>query len=148
MNAELDRQMTHLAVYRTTHPEAIDAGHGTVAASSPPTNELTIGRIQEAMACMNADCLRTMRLSTWGWAAFVDAARRCPTDWNAMARIQLGFLQARVEAEQGDTLRDASHGQYLCETCWDAMTDTVIEAGQSNTGLAEAKCAACVVEER
>lgn len=39
--------------------------------------------------------------------------------------------------------RDASRGTYLCETCWDAMTDQVVPGSLTATGLDEARCAGC-----
>jgi hypothetical protein len=35
------------------------------------------------------------------------------------------------------------HGHYLCEGCMDAMTDVVVPAAQSPTGIEMALCAAC-----
>ena len=68
-------------------------------------------------------------------------------------RLARGVFDAR-EVDMGaspadnaaDALRDASHGQYLCETCWDAMTDLVVDAHRSGTGLAMARCEVCQAE--
>jgi hypothetical protein len=42
-----------------------------------------------------------------------------------------------------DSLRDASRGACLCETCFDAMTDLVLPGDWTATGLEEACCAGC-----
>lgn len=42
-----------------------------------------------------------------------------------------------------DLSRSASRGSLLCEQCWDAMTDLVIPASETATGLEEACCEAC-----
>jgi hypothetical protein len=34
-------------------------------------------------------------------------------------------------------------GQYLCEVCFDTMTDTVLPASESPTGMEMAQCLAC-----
>ena len=51
------------------------------------------------------------------------------------------FLDA--DDSQGQTLRDLCRGQYLCEVCEEAMTDTVLPAAQSPSGLELAICARC-----
>ena len=42
-----------------------------------------------------------------------------------------------------DTQRDRLTGAYLCEVCYDAMTDQELAAADSPTGLAMAVCEAC-----
>ena len=60
-----------------------------------------------------------------------------PEEGLTLAKLQ----QARQALP--DALRDAARGALLCETCFDAMTDQVLPAAQTATGLDEACCAAC-----
>lgn len=46
-------------------------------------------------------------------------------------------LGARPAPDEG------ARGQYLCELCFDVMTDQVLPAEQSETGMEMACCAAC-----
>lgn len=41
------------------------------------------------------------------------------------------------------TSRDSSIGRYLCEVCYDAMTDQELSGADSPTGLAMAMCETC-----
>lgn len=51
------------------------------------------------------------------------------------------FLEVAM-ASLGDPLA-VSQGHYLCEGCWDQMTDEVLPADQSPTGLDMGYCHAC-----
>jgi hypothetical protein len=43
----------------------------------------------------------------------------------------------------GDEQRDVATGTFLCEVCYDAMTDQELPADKSPTGMAMAVCEAC-----
>jgi hypothetical protein len=48
-----------------------------------------------------------------------------------------------VDDGQGQIIRDRYRGQYLCEVCEEAMTDTVLPATESPSGLELAICTRC-----
>lgn len=54
-----------------------------------------------------------------------------------------GCSPSQIIFDEAVTSSDASTGAYLCETCFDAMTDLVLPAAHTATGQEEACCAGC-----
>ena len=57
------------------------------------------------------------------------------------------FLPGGCEDVAPFGIADLARGQYVCEVCYDAMTDDVLPAVQSPTGMEIAICGTCRMQQ-